>query len=119
MPKLPFPSAAPVSGARSLNARSLGDALDHPVLLPLLQRAAELAGIQRELRDYLNQPWADAVRVANLKGTTLALHASHGAALTALRHRQEELISALNQRLGLKISRLELKVRPAPSLGAS
>ncbi len=119
MGKLPIPSAAPESSARSLNARSLGDALDQPQLQSLLQRAGELAGIQRELRSYLDEPWAEAVRVANLRGTTLALHVSHGAALTALRHRQEELVAALNRRLGLQITRLELKVRPAPSLGAS
>jgi hypothetical protein len=118
MGKSPIFPAAP-RGARSLNARSLGEALDQPQLQSLLNRAGKLAAIQRALRDYLNEPWADSLRVANLRGTTLALHSSNAAALTALRHRQAELVAALNQRLGLSLSKIELKVRPAPSLGTT
>lgn len=88
-------------------------------LQSLLARARELAEIQRELRNYLNEPWAGALRVANLRGPVLAVHADHATAATALRHRQDGLIAALNRRLGLELRRLELKVRPAPRLGAS
>ena len=88
-------------------------------LRQLLERAEHLASIQRVLRECLNEPWADALRVANLHGPLLVLHADHAAAATALRHRHDELIGLLNQRMGLRLTRLELKVRPPPQLGAS
>jgi hypothetical protein len=110
----------PNNGARSTDARSLGDVLGEPQQLQaLFERAARLGAIQLELRAYLNQPWAKALRVVNLRGFTLAVHADHAGAATALRHRQEETIAALNQRLGLQLNRMELKVRPPPHLGAS
>jgi hypothetical protein len=114
MPKLPNAPGSPRSGARSLDARSLGEALDQPQLQTLLARAGRLADLQRELRAHLQQPWATALRVANLRGTTLAIHADHAAAATAFRHRQDEVLKALNQRLGLQLQRIELKVRRLP-----
>jgi hypothetical protein len=113
------PGGTPV-GARSRDARSLGEVLEQPQQLhTLLARAGRLADIQRELRAYLKQPWADALRIANVRGATLAIHADHAGAATAFRHRQDEVLKALNQRLGLQLQKIELKVRPAPSLGAT
>ena len=102
-----------------MDARSLNELLDQPCQLqPLLDRARQLTAIQREIRKYLSAPWADALRVANVRGPVLAVHADHAAAATALRHQHDGLIAALNQRLGLQLERLDLKVRPAPTLGA-
>jgi len=117
MAKSPISPAAPSASAKSGSARSLGDALDQPQLHSLLQRADQLAAIQRELRAYLNTPWAGSLRVANIRGTTLTVYTDNGAALTNLRHRTAELVAALNQKLGLQLSKLDLKVRPAPTLG--
>ena len=101
-----------------MDARPLNELLDQPCQLqPLLDRARQLAAIQREIREYLRAPWADALRVANVRGPVLAVHADHAAAATALRHRQDELIAALNRRLDLQLEKLDLKVRPAPTLG--
>ncbi|HZP11021.1 MAG TPA: DciA family protein [Nevskiaceae bacterium] len=115
MPKLPTAPGSPNSGARSLDARSLGEVLGQPQQLQgLLARASRLGDIQRELRAYLQQPWANALRVANLRGTTLVIHADQAAAATAFRHRHDEVLKALSQKLGLPLQRIELKVRPLP-----
>lgn len=100
---------------------SLSDALERqPAQLQhLLERATHLGAIQRVMRECLNEPWADALRVANLRGPLLVLHADHASAATALRLRQAELLNALNRRMGLQLSKLELKVSPPPQLGAS
>lgn len=100
---------------------SLSDALERRQsgVQNLLERASHLTAIQRVLRECLNEPWADALRVANLRGPLLVLHADHASAATALRLRQDELIRLLNQRMGLRLNQIELKVRPPPQLGVS
>jgi hypothetical protein len=104
----------------SRDVPSLGNLFDAPSpLRTLLARADQLAALQRALREILHEPWAQALRVANLRGPLLILHADHAGAATALRHRQAGLIAALNQRLDLQLSGLEIKVRPPSQLGVS
>jgi hypothetical protein len=105
----------------SNEAQTVRAALDRQAtqLRQLLARADQLSRIQALLRELLDEPWADALRVANLRGTTLILHAENGAIATALRHRQQDLIARLSHRLGHRLDQLEIKVRPAPRLGVS
>lgn len=53
-----------------------------------------------------------AIRVVNLRGTTLVAHSDSAAALTALRYRREALLGYLREHHQLPFDRLETRVRP-------
>lgn len=91
----------------------------HGSLATLVQRAGELAGIDRALRDWLGAPLSERVRLANLRDGAAVILADSAATLTFLRFRNAELLEFLQARVGASCERIELKVDPALSVGYS
>lgn len=81
----------------------------------LLARAERLSRLQSELRAILAEPWAQTLRVADLRGAVLVVHADHAAALTRLRQLQPMLLSALRRSVDPGLAAIEVRVRPPPA----
>jgi hypothetical protein len=79
----------------------------------LLQVTQRLEALNSALRQWADEPWLDAIRVANLRGDTLVLFADSASALVPLRYRREALLAFLRERYGLTATRIEAKVRPS------
>lgn len=79
----------------------------------LLDQVRRIEALNRALRQWTKDPWLDSIRVANLRGDTLVLFADNAAVATALRYRREALGAYLDERCGLRIKRIEAKVRPS------
>jgi hypothetical protein len=78
----------------------------------LVERAERVAALDRELRQWTQEPWFDSVRLVNVRGDTAILFASSAAVLVPLRYRQQELLSFIRERLRLPCVKLETKVKP-------
>ena len=78
----------------------------------VLDRARLLADINRALPSWSAEPWVKLIRVANIRGETLVIHAHCAAALVPLRHRGTALLTWLNQRFNLGCTKTEAKVKP-------
>lgn len=82
-------------------------------LRELLERARHLAAINRALREHWSEyAWGDAIRIANIRGSTVVLYSRSAAALIPLRYRRQALLGFLQQRFGLTCTELDVKVRP-------
>lgn len=81
----------------------------------LLDRARLLADINRALPSWSAEPWVALIRVANVRGETLVIHARTAAALVPLRYRSTALLAWLNQRFRLGCTKTEAKVKPEPA----
>lgn len=82
---------------------------------PLLQRVRRIEAWDRALHQWCSEPWLSAIRVANLRGDTLVVFSDNAAAATTMRYRREDLMAYLRERHGLKVGRVETKVRPGPA----
>jgi hypothetical protein len=96
------------------DARKLSDwLLRQPGLLKqALSRADQLTRATSALRAYLNEPWADAVRLAAFDGDTAVIYASHAAAATLLRFRAEAVLAFVKERYNPACTELQIKVQP-------
>jgi hypothetical protein len=80
----------------------------------LLSRAQRIAEIDRALHEHwAQQPWADTLRIANIRGNTVVVFTSTAAALIPLRYHRKALLGFLKQRYELACTDLEIKVKPA------
>lgn len=78
----------------------------------VLDRAQQLAEINRALHEWCSEPWIAHVRVANLRDGVLVVFSPSAASLVPLRHRSASLLAFLNQRFALNCRQIEAKVRP-------
>ena len=78
-----------------------------------LWRVDEIEALQNICRRWSSEPWMGALRVVNVRGQTLVVHAESAAALTALRYRREALLAYLREHGRWPLTRLETRVRPA------
>ncbi|MFP5304951.1 MAG: hypothetical protein ACLGI7_03895 [Gammaproteobacteria bacterium] len=83
-----------------------------PNLGGTLERARQLADINRALRDWCDDAWVHQVRLANVRGDTAVLYSASASALVPLRHHSRSLLAWLNTRYHLSCTRIEAKVRP-------
>lgn len=81
----------------------------------LLQRVRRVEALDRAMRQWTNESWLAAIRVANLRGETLVVFSDSAASLTTLRYRREDLLAYLRERHGIPVNRLEARVRPGPT----
>lgn len=82
-------------------------------LRELFDKAEQIGSLDRVVHEWLREPWLESVRVANVRGETLVLFVSTGAALVPLRYRGPSLLEYLQRRLGTGFTKLEAKVKPA------
>lgn len=103
------------------DARSLLGTLKRqsPQLRSLLDRAAWIAALNRELRQWTREPWFDSIRLVNVRGDTVVLFASSAAALVPLRYRQQALLAFMREHLQLDCVKIETKVKPVVHTGFS
>ena len=94
--------------------RNLRQILSHPPQSAggVLERAQQLADINRALRDWCDEPWVQQIRVANVRGDTVVLYSASAPALLRLRQHGRSLLAWLNNRYPLSCTRIESKVRP-------
>lgn len=78
----------------------------------LMDRAQFLAGLDRLLHQWSDDPWLAQIRLANVRGDTLVLFSSSAAALVQLRYRKQSLLDWLNRQAGLNCTQIDAKVRP-------
>ncbi|AXQ28088.1 DUF721 domain-containing protein [Solimonas sp. K1W22B-7] len=100
------------------NGKPIGDWLrQQPAeLRGLLDRARLIADMNRALPSWSAEPWVALIRVANVRGETLVIHANSAAALVPLRYRSTALLAWLNQRFSLGCTKTEAKVKPEHAL---
>ena len=90
----------------------IGEYLQHdPRMARLTNHAATLLRLQKQLACLLPEPLRRSVRVANLKGGRLLLHADHGAAAARLRQQAPSLTDALRLQGG-EITGIDVRVQP-------
>lgn len=76
-----------------------------------LSRAEHLTEINRELRNWLTEPWTRDIRLAKLDDTAV-FYATHAGAATLLRYRAPDVLTWLRQRYNPACTHLQIKVRP-------
>jgi hypothetical protein len=79
----------------------------------LIQRAERVSELNRLLKQWTREPWLEAIRLVNVRGTVAVVFADNAAALVPLRYRSESLLRFLRDELGLDVNRIDAKVRPA------
>lgn len=79
----------------------------------LLAHSDHLAQVNQELRTWLNEPWADAVRLARLDDGTAVFYADNASVSTLLRYRGPAILAHLRERHQAVCTELQIKVRPA------
>jgi hypothetical protein len=96
------------------DARKLSDWLQRQseALQSALSRGEQLAQFNRDFREWLREPWADAVRIAESSGDTTVLYAAHAAAATFLRFRAEAIVGFVRQRYNPDCTQIQIKVQP-------
>jgi hypothetical protein len=97
----------------SPGARKLTDWLDRsgPVQ-QALSRTEQLVRINVAFREWLREPWSDAVRIVALEGDTAVVHAANSAAATVLRFRSPSIIAFVRERYNPACTDLQIKVQP-------
>lgn len=103
---------------RKFDGKPIGDWLrQQPVdMRGLLDHARLIADMNRALPSWSPEPWVALIRVANVRGETLVIHADSAAALVPLRYRSTALLAWLNRRFSLDCAKMEAKVRPEAAL---
>ena len=81
-------------------------------LRQLLGRASLLAAATRQLHAEIPSPWAQSLRVVNLRGNTLVVYSHTAAALIPLRRHQQDVLEIAGRCLGCRPDRIDAKVRP-------
>lgn len=79
----------------------------------VLNRARYIEDLNRQLRQWSDEPWLAQIRIANIRDETVVVFSSSAAALVQLRYRKQSLLDWLNARTGLECARIDARVRPA------
>jgi len=97
------------------DARKLSDWLQSPTgtAREILAHSEHLTQVNQALRDWLKEPWADAVRLARLDGKTAVFYAVNASVSTLLRYRGPAILAYLRERHQAVCTELQIKVRPA------
>lgn len=99
----------------SRSARTVSDWLrDATPLGALLSQTRQTGDHTEQLRTWLNQPWAAAVRVVQIRDRTLVVYCEDAATLALFRYRIPEAIRHFRSASITALDRIEAKVRPAP-----
>lgn len=96
------------------DARKLSDWLHRQAgaLREILSRTEQLVQVNRDFREWLREPWAEAVRIAALDGDTVVVYASNAAAATLLRFRSPAVVALVQKRWNPACTRVQIKVQP-------
>lgn len=96
------------------DARKLSDWLHRQpgALQDVLAHTDQLVQVNRAFRDWLREPWADAVRIAALDGSTAVVYARDAASATLLRFRAPAVIALVRERWNPGCTDLQIKVQP-------
>jgi len=96
------------------DARKLSDWLHRQsgALQEILSHTEQLVQVNRAFREWLREPWADAVRIAALDGDTAVVYATNAAAATLLRFRAPAVVALVQKRWNPACTSLQIKVQP-------
>ena len=96
------------------DARKLSDWLHRQsgALQEILSQTEQLVQVNRAFRDWLREPWAEAVRIVALDGDTAVVHAANAAAATLLRFRAPAVVALVQERWNPACTNLQIKVQP-------
>ncbi|MGH8629561.1 MAG: hypothetical protein ACREU7_02180 [Burkholderiales bacterium] len=96
------------------DARKLSDWLHRHsgALQEVLSNTDQLVQVNRAFRDWLREPWADAVHIAALDGDTAVVYASDAAAATLLRFRAPAIVAFVREHWNPACTDLQIKVQP-------
>ena len=96
------------------DARKLSDWLHRQsgALQEILSRTDRLVEVNRTFRDWLNEPWSDAVRIASCDNDTVVVYARDAATATLLRFRAPAVVAYAKERLNPACAKLQIKVQP-------
>lgn len=92
--------------------RQLGGRLT--AVLPQFAKARQLAQMTLALQQAFNSPWANQLRIANLRADVIVIFASSAPALLSLRAERRSVLDFLNAQYGLQCQKIEAKVVPTP-----
>jgi hypothetical protein len=96
------------------DARKLSDWLRRQsgALQKILSRTDRLVEANRAFREWLNEPWSDAVRIASCDDDNVVLYARDAATATLLRFRAPAIVAYAKERLNPACAKLQIKVQP-------
>lgn len=96
------------------DARKLSDWLHRQsgALQKVFSQTDRLTHLNRAFRDWLREPWADAVRISTLDDPTVVVFASNAATATLLRFRAEAIVAWLREHGNPACTNLQIKVQP-------
>jgi hypothetical protein len=77
-----------------------------------LSHSQQLGRVNAAFREWLNEPWSDAVRIAALDGDTAVVHTANAAVATVLRFRAPSIIAFVRERYNPACTDLQIKVQP-------
>jgi hypothetical protein len=83
-------------------------------VLPQFAKARQLAQMTLALHESLRSPWANHLRIVNLRADVVVIFASSAPALLSLRSSRQAVLDFLNARYGLQCRKIEAKVVPPP-----
>ena len=81
-------------------------------LREVLSHTDQLVQVNRAFRDWLREPWSDAVRIASLDGDTAVIYVSDPPAATLLRFRAPAIIAFVREHWNPACTDLQIKVQP-------
>jgi hypothetical protein len=81
-------------------------------LREILSHTDQLVQVNRAFRDWLREPWSDAVRIAAIEGPTAAIYARDAATATLLRFRAPAITAWVRQHWNPACTDLQIKVQP-------
>ncbi len=96
------------------DARKLSDWLHRQsgALQEILSRTDHLVQVNRAFRDWLREPWSDAVRIAAFDDTTVVVYARDAATATLLRFRAPTVVAYVCEHLNPACTKLQINVQP-------
>jgi hypothetical protein len=78
----------------------------------ILSRTDRLVQVNRAFRDWLREPWSDAVRFARLDGAVAVVYARDAATATLLRFRAPAITAWVREHWNAGCTDLQIKVQP-------
>jgi len=96
------------------DARKLSDWLHRQsgALQEILSHTDRLVEVNRAFRDWLNEPWTDAVRIAAFDDDSVVVHARDAATATLLRFRAPAVVAYVREHLNPACTKLQISVQP-------
>jgi len=96
------------------DARKLSEWLHRQsgALQEILSHTEQLVQVNRAFREWLREPWADAVRIAAFDGDTVVVYAANAAAATLLRFRAPAVVAFVQKHWNPACTALQIKVQP-------